>query len=209
MFLPCQSGLNVFLVKDCYVVDNEPRIDYTLVAVKKTFQEKKGLVTMACKNAPGLTIYELMELTGKARSTLLYWRDKHGLFEATELTKDNPNMWGKKYSLHAAKTVLTVAKLEAQGASFHKIKMAVEALEERGENLAGAALYSDGNGIYKVDNKGEVMEGLAQNPGQLESLEFVDLDAVEKKAVSFFKEHAETESEDEDSGGTEKVRRTA
>lgn len=164
---------------------------------------------MSMKNAPGLTVMELAELAGKARSTILNWRDKYNLFNATPETQDNPDRWGKRYDLHAAQTVLTIQKLQEKGVTFQRIRKAVDRLREYGEDLAGSVLYSDGEGVYKIDNKNEVAEQLAENPGQLEHFAtLIDLENVEQKAVSYFQEH--TEQQDVEKNEPERdVRQTA
>ena len=151
----------------------------------------------------GVSIKELADFAGKARTTILSWRDNHNLFSTIQESEDNPDYVGKRYDLHAVQTVLAVKKLQDKGVSFTQIKKAVHTLKEHGEDLAGSVLYTNGEGIYKINSKQEVAESLASNPGQLEHFAtLVDLEEVKEKAIKFYQEKNDQEPE-------EKVRKTA
>lgn len=145
---------------------------------------------MAQKNAPGLTTNELSELADRGRTTLLYWRNEHDLFSATEATQDNPNCWGKRYSLQDAQAVLTVCELQEQGLSLQKIRKAVEELRKQDVDLSEAVLRTDGENIYRVDTRKELAEQLTEEPGQIGHCHLIDLGEIHERATEYYDEHA-------------------
>jgi DNA-binding transcriptional MerR regulator len=140
-----------------------------------------GVVVM--NDSPGVEMDELVDISDVNESTLKYWK-KQGLFSPTEETKDNHKKAGYKYDLQAVQCVLTVKKLRDQGVSLQKIREAVDVLREYGENLSGVVLYTDNEGdeLYRIEEKEDLMESLTSDPGQLEDLQLVSLDDVNEEA---------------------------
>lgn len=135
----------------------------------------------------GLTSHDLVELTGQKYRTLMRWYED-GLFDAIPETT-NGKKRGHEFDMLNAQKALTIAELRDQGVSLQKVKKAIEALDEYGENLADTVLYTDGEGIYRVKDKNELdYTDLVDSPGQMTSSEFYALDEVSEKTRKLWNE---------------------
>ena len=121
----------------------------------------------------GFTAAQAARLTGCAPAQLEYWQ-RCGLVETRPGERDGP------YSFRDLVALRVVRSLLDAGLPLARIRRALRALVEAGEDVAGLRMVTDGEHVWACRDDGQILDALRQ--GQLALFVAVDRMAAEVDA---------------------------
>ncbi len=121
----------------------------------------------------GFTAAQAARLTGCAPAQLEYWQ-RCGLVET------HPGELGGPYSFRDLVALRVVRSLLDAGLPLARIRRALRALVEAGEDVAGLRMVTDGEHVWACRDDGQILDALRQ--GQLALFVAVDRMAAEVDA---------------------------